>query len=93
MHEGYAMSIQSTALGKDEKRGKRAHTHNADDLEALLYTRAQTAKRLNCCVMTVIRLEERGALDRVRLNPDVPNSKVYNRASQVIALAEGGDDA
>jgi hypothetical protein len=58
----------------------------------LLYTRKQSAALLSCSVMTVMRLEAAGALRRVRLPPGSTTGKVYNRASDVHALAEGASD-
>jgi hypothetical protein len=89
------MSAQSTGLGKDEKRVARVKVKHPPELEqgALLYTRQQTARLLNCSIMTVMRLEQRGALKPIKLSPG-PMSKTYHRAKDVHALVEqGGDDA
>jgi hypothetical protein len=85
------MSAQSTGLGKDEKRVARIKVKHPPELEqdALLYTRQQTARLLSCSIMTVMRLEQRGVLDLVKLSPG-PAAKGYNKARQVHALAEQG---
>ena len=51
----------------------------------LVYSRDQTAQLLNVSEMTVRRLEERGILKPVRLNP-VFGAKVFHRAADIHAL-------
>jgi hypothetical protein len=75
------MSQRSTGLSKHE-RGK-GHV----PLRVLLYTRQQVADLLSCSVMTVIRMEQRGVLQGLRLNP-TDKARVYFRASDVHTLVD-----
>lgn len=73
------------ASEREQKR--RAHQREAS-LQQLLYSREQARVILGgICVMTLRRLEARGALTPVRLNKS-PNSRVFYRAADVQALVD-----
>jgi hypothetical protein len=59
----------------------------------LLYDRAQTASLLGgISTATVKRLEQKGVLQPVRLDPHAGDrTPVFYRASDVLALAHGGE--
>jgi hypothetical protein len=85
--EAEAMHRRSNPISETEKsRRSRQREQQLAAVETLLYTRIQTAKVLNCSLATVIRLENAGLLDKVKLAGS-RNGKVYHRASQVHALA------
>ena len=93
------MSQTSTGLSKSERkrlRGKPAKAaklpkkvYQPPDPAALLYTRQHSRRVLSCSLTTIIRFEDAGLLDAIKLNPESPNAKTYHRASQVQALARG----
>jgi hypothetical protein len=58
-----------------------------DGVAPLLYSRAQTARRLSCSIASVIRLEREGRLTVVRLRD---GGDVHHHCSQVDALAGVG---
>ena len=58
------------------------------DKGALLYSRPQVARLLNCSTMTVIRLTKQGALTPIRLAGT--KGKVFFRATDIYALVEQG---
>jgi hypothetical protein len=88
------MSVQSTALSKDEKPVKHVkRTSPEPSMQPLLFTRQQVAKLLNVSVMTVIRMEADSRLQAVKLNTGV-TARTYYRSADVYALVERrGDDA
>jgi hypothetical protein len=51
---------------------------------SLLYTRAQSAARLNCSTASIVRMEARGQIDIVRF---CKNGTVYHRREQIDRLA------
>src|SRR5262245_12097517 len=72
---------------RQERKQRRAQRIAA--VPQLLYSRDQTAHVLgDVSVATVIRMEVKGVLDKVRM-PGSPNGAVYHRAAQVHALASG----
>ena len=78
-----------SASERERRTRKRAQSLAAVD--QLLYSRRQTAHALGgISIATVIRLENRGLLTKVRL-AGVPSGAVFHRAEQVRALAEGGN--
>jgi hypothetical protein len=71
----------------ERQQPDREHTRS---VERLLYSREQTAEALGgISIMTVIRMERRGILPRVRLLGS-PNGKVFHPAEAVHAIACGG---
>ena len=64
-------------------------TSKPTSVRRLLFTRQQTSEVLSCSIPTVIRLENAGRLDKVRLDPNKPTSEVRHRVEQVEALARG----
>ena len=61
-------------------------------VERLLYSRAQTAHALGgISIATVLRIENKGLLDKVRLAGS--HGAVFHRVEQVQALARRGDTA
>jgi hypothetical protein len=77
--------------GMKTKSPKAKAKRERPAVEQLLYSRDQTAHALgDISIATVIRLENAGKLDKVRLAGG--NGQVFNKASQVHALA-GGDHA
>jgi hypothetical protein len=77
---------------RNETRAQRREQLRAS-VQPLLYERERSAIILACSLATVMRLEAKGLLDRVRLDPSNPNSKVRHRVEQVHALAAGKADA
>jgi hypothetical protein len=69
--------------------------HNNPPVEpppALLHTRQQASRMLNCSVMTLIRLEKARVLTPIKLNK--PTGQTYYGHDQLLALASrGGTDA
>jgi hypothetical protein len=79
------ISDSEKAASRAEKRAQRLAA-----VEQVLYTRAQTAKALgDISIATVIRLENRGVLDKIRPSGS-PSGAVFHRAKQVHQLAESG---
>lgn len=68
----------------------RPKVNRAPDPAAELYDRQQSRRVLSCSLSTIIRLEEAGLLDKIKLNR-TPLAKTHHRAAQVLALARGGD--
>lgn len=81
---------QSAAERSNPLRNRSNRTGSLEATSALLLTRAQAAQLLACSIAKLIRLEQRGALQPVRLDPTTRNSRVYYRTDAVHALAEGG---
>jgi hypothetical protein len=62
-------------------------------LTPLLVSRADAAVMLGgVSVMTLIRLEQRGELQPIRLNRAAKAGAVFYRYTDLVALAEGGGD-
>ncbi len=77
---------------QEQARRQRQRQQSLAGVERLLYTRQQTAHALGgVSIATIQRLENAGKLDKVRLSGG--NGQVFNKAEQVHALAEGGDNA
>ena len=90
------MSVQTTDK-KKVRTIQRVHpdervrtAEQPPDPGALLFTRRQSAKKLSCSVMKIIRLENAGLLRKVRLPPG-STGKVFNPAADVLVLAQGGE--
>jgi two-component sensor histidine kinase len=85
MHE---KKKQSSLSAREQERRAQQRAQSLAAVEQLLYTRRQTGRALGgISVATVIRLENKGLLDKVRLAGG--SGEVFHRASQVHALAEG----
>ena len=69
----------------EKKVGKRVY--HAPDEAALLWPRQHSCRVLSCSMATIIRLEEAGKLDKIKLDPTSPNGMTYHRPAQVRALA------
>ena len=61
--------------------------------EPLLIDRRRTAEMLGVSVMTIIRLEQTGSLQRVRINKFARHPKALYRLGDVIALASDKENA
>jgi hypothetical protein len=83
------MSQSSTGLSKHERRCSKAakKPYHSPDPSALLWTRQHSCRALSCSLATIIRLEDAGKLDKIKLDPDSPNALTYHRPAQVKALA------
>jgi len=69
-----------------------AKISEAKTTEQILFTRAQVARLIGASVATVVRLERDGRLKPVRLTSR-STGQVYFRRADVLALAEGGNNA
>lgn len=59
-------------------------------IDPLLVTRQDAARMLGgVSVMTIVRMEQRGALEPIRLNGGARNARVFYRYEAVLALATG----
>jgi len=63
-----------------------------DDVHPVLFTRRMTANILGCSTMTVMRLESKGVLKKIRLSKGAMNCKIYHHADNVFAVARGDVD-
>jgi len=71
---------------REQRRARRIAS-----VPKLLYSRQQTAHALgDVSVATVIRMENKGLLDKIRM-PGSPNGAIFHLAAQVALLAQGGE--
>jgi hypothetical protein len=84
---------QKLSEAEKRRRAEQRQQTIAATIPRLLYSRQQTRHALGgVSLATVLRLEARGLLDKVRLAGS-ENGAVHHGASQVMALAEGGGNA
>jgi hypothetical protein len=80
---------RSRATPPAAKKRRRVHYDaRLNEITPALLPRKFTARKLNCSLATLLRMEEQGILDRVRLM-NSPNAQVYHRAEQVERLVQG----
>jgi hypothetical protein len=71
-----------------ERERRAQQSKQSVAVEQLLYSRRQSARALGgISIATIIRLENKGLLDKIRLAGG--NGQVFNTAARVHALAEG----
>lgn len=74
-------------ISEREHRRAQPGRQQQCELEPLLYNRAQVALLLNRSIATIRRLERRGILRGIRLDPGAgPNAPVMYRAADIRAL-------